>query len=371
MKLVLELVVKHQIWGEAMKKYLLTLKIEFGNFKQVGLHSTILILIFFFTLYFFGSVYGQQYGLHQSNELVIIGDTHHTSLQGLEEITYLESIESYIIFSSVENDESGNDFFIASLSENYEFDNTLEGRTFTSEEQQNGENVVIIPYTYYVLNDSRIGEVIEINDVMYEVIGISPHMFYDSFIVPKRNLFEKFGQDHTIEIYIEENLDQDSINRETLIAQIEDYLQSPVIMEENLAEQELTDVKQQGKIFSIILFTLAIINILYIYSYILDKRKKLINIYRLNGATFGFIVRSLLIGLLMMYTFSFGVAYGLLILFQKVFSQTIIGSQPFMLTLNDMISFFLIMLIIYLLPLFMYMRKWIKNSIVFSLKGGS
>lgn len=360
-----------------MKKYLLTLKMEFGNFKQVGLHSIILILIFFFTLYYFGSVYGQQYGLHQSNESVIIGDTHNTSLLSLEKLTHLEGIKSYIIFSntdqfsSVENDESEDGFFIASLSENYEFDSTLEGRTFTSEEQLNGKNVVIIPYSYYVLNNSQIGEVIEINDITYEVIGIAPYMIYDSFIIPNRSLFENFGQDHMIEIYIEESLALDSIAREALVIQIEDYLQSTVIMEENPAEQDLAEIKQQGKIFSIILFALAIINILYIYSYILGRRKKLINIYRLNGAPIGFIIRSLVIGLLIIYTICFGTSYALLIVFKKIFSHSILGSQPFMLTLDDLISFFVTMLIIYLLPLFVYMRKWIKNSIVFSLRGGS
>lgn len=360
-----------------MKKYLLVYKMEFGNLKQVGLHSIILSLIFFFTLYFFGSVYGQQYGLHQSAESVIMGDTHNTSLLSLEELTHLEGIESYIIFSSidqflsVDNDASENDFFIGSLSENYESDNTLEGRTFTSEEQENGKNVIIIPYSYHVLNDIRIGEYMKINEMEYEVIGIAPHMYYESFIVPKRNLFENFGQDHTIEIYIDENLSLDSITRENLVSQIEDHLQSPVIMEENLAEQGLTEIIRQAKILSIILFSLAIINILYIYSYILGMRKKLINIYRLNGATIGFIIRSLVIGLLIIYTICFGISYALLNVFQKIFSQSILGSQPFMLTLYDLISFFFIMLIIYLLPLFVYMRKWIKNSIVFSLKGGS
>lgn len=363
--------------GGAMKKYILTLKMEFGNLKQVGLHSAILILIFFFTLYFFGSVYGQRYELYQSNELIFKGDTHNTSLIGLEELTHLEGIKSYIIFSNinlfsnVEIDQSSDEYFIASLSENYAFDNTLEGRTFTSEEERNGENVVIIPYPYYVLNDSHIGEMIEINNIEYEVIGIAPHMYYDSFIIPKGNLFENFGQDHTIEIYIEENLAQDSIIGENLLVQIEDYLQTSITMEENLAEQELAEVKQQGKIFSIILFTLAIINILYIYSYILGRRKKLINIYRLNGAPIGFIIRSLIIGLLIIYTICFGTSYVLLIVFQPIFSHSILGSQPFMLTLNDLISFFIILLIIYLLPLFVYTRKWIKNSIVFSLRGGS
>lgn len=358
-----------------MKKYLLILKMEFGNFKQVGLHSIILILIFFFTLYFFGVTYGQQYENFQY-ESVITGHTSNISLTSLEELTFLEGVKSYILFSSIdqfssiENDESSHEFFIAALSENYEFDSTLKGRSFTFEEQRDGENVVITPYSYSILNDISIGETIEINDVIYEVIGIAPYMDYESFIVPKRNLFENFGQDHTIKIYTEENLALDSNTRGALVVQIEDYLQSTVI-DEGTAEQDLTEFMRPAKVSAFILFFLAIINILYIYSYILDKRKKLINIYRLNGATIGFIIRSLLIGPLIIYTFCFGIAYGLLIIFHKVFSHSLLGSQAFMLTLDNLITFFVVMLFIYFLPLFIYIRKWIKNSIVFSLKGGS
>lgn len=359
-----------------MKKYIVILKTEFGSLKQFSLHCTILVLIFFFSLSFFGVMYGQQYELNQSRESIITGNIAHTSLTNLDELNSLEGIKSYMIYSNLdeflqsEDDPLGQELFIASLSENYEFASTLEGRTFTLEEQQVGENVVITPYSYSILNDITIGKTIEINDRRYEVIGIGPYMDYESFIIPKKNLFEHFGQDHTIKIYTEENFALDSVSRGALIAQVEDYLQAPVIDEET-AEQDITEIMRQGKVVAIILFSLAIINILYIYSYILERRKKLINIYRLNGATIGFIVRSLLVGLLMVYTFSFGIAYGLLILFQKVFSHTIIGSQTFMITLDDLMTFFIIMLLIYLLPLFIYIRKWLKNSIVYALKGGN
>lgn len=100
----------------------------------------------------------------------------------VEELIHLDGVESYIIFSSidplsiVEGDDSESTFFIASLSESYALDKTLEGRTFTKTEQANGENVVIIPYFYHVLHDRQIGEMIEIKGESYEIIGIAPYM---------------------------------------------------------------------------------------------------------------------------------------------------------------------------------------------------
>lgn len=58
-----------------MKKYRLVWKMEFGNFKLAALHGAILSFILFFTLYFFGSVYGQQSELQQPKESVLISDT--------------------------------------------------------------------------------------------------------------------------------------------------------------------------------------------------------------------------------------------------------------------------------------------------------
>ncbi|MCZ0704512.1 hypothetical protein J2T56_003049 [Natronobacillus azotifigens] len=358
-----------------MRQYMLVWQMEAKNYKQLCLHCFILIAIIFFSLYYFGLMYGKYYEQYQANESIIVGNTMNTDRDNLEQLALLDGIKSYILlanymeFFTIEGDDYSHEYHVAALPQNYVFDSTFQGRFFTEEEQVNGDNVAIIPYPYALLSNSKIGDTVEINHTSYQIIGIAPYMHYASFIITEKQLFDQFGQDNTIEIYTEEGFALKPKARTSLITNIESLLQSPVIDEET-SENDLADFMNEVRIYSLILFAFAIANILYIYSYILETRKKQISIYRLNGASKGFIARILLVGLLANYTICFFIAYGLIVTFHGLIAPIVIQEQLFMLTSKDFFAFFITMLMIYILLLFLYIRKWMNGSIVRSLKGG-
>ncbi|MBQ7307073.1 MAG: ABC transporter permease [Clostridia bacterium] len=147
------------------------------------------------------------------------------------------------------------------------------GRTFTEEEIKNGEKVVIAQSLPY--DPNAVGDIKIINGEEYKVIGLRGVNYYLPF-----NSIEDKSFINYIEIELKDRMEEKDLN--ILIERVNENLPCNILVEPN---PENNTLRRFFTMATIIILSIGVINMLYLYKVILDSRLKTLGLFRIYGFT--------------------------------------------------------------------------------------
>lgn len=329
-----------------MKKYLLLFRIEFSDLSLFFLHFSVLTVILLCILGYFGSNYGRQYEIYQSNELLIQASlSENMPDSAFREIEEIEGVNRFVLSSPLNTtDETLEHYSITALSNDYPFTNDLRGRSFTREENDSQQPLIIVPQSFRLINDLQLSDTLSLEGSEYEVIGSIGLSFYeDSFIVPRSYFLSQYTDDALLVVLTEQAIDETVYSN--VIRSVSEAVGTDVSYSD--FDRESRGYLDQFRLYAIVLFLAAVINVIYIYQYILETRRKQLSIYRLSGATQTFTNLLVAADSIVVFTLSFFIAYVLLVGLNDAVLEHLFPQMPFMLSLRDMALFYFSMLMVY------------------------
>lgn len=180
---------------------------------------------------------------------------------------------------------------------------------FNKDEINSSRNVVNVNDFFLDQLGKKVGDIISINSQDY-IISDNSLTYYGDFEIPYTTFINNKIPMSSMILYLPKGSDEvDFFNTISFIEtkiDINSYEMSDV--------QRMIDDRMIGPfIFSILLFALALVNYLYLYKYILEKRKKYYAIAKLVGCSHRREFWILIIEMISLYTLSF--ILGLLLLY--------------------------------------------------------
>lgn len=235
------------------------------------------------------------------------------------------------------------------------------GRGLTSEEVKNGSNKIVLPFE--MCYDYKVGDTYSVNDKEYTIVGIS---LGNNFILPYNSIK---NTDEEINILFVTNDKLNKKEKNNLFKLIDECFEDyQIIKPINVyINYSLSNVLEM--ILYVLLLFLGIINLVYLYSYILEKRKKQYAILRICGCTrlkgIAIYLCEILLIALISYVFA-------ILLFKFIVIQVIAKVDIYTTYSMQLISYLyalLIYLLITILVLFPYIKKYAYKPIADSYKG--
>lgn len=336
-----------------MKKYILIIRTEMSDKKMLMFTIFIIFMIISCILGFFGTIYGRQYQLFHNNNYIISGVLNNSETTIYNILDQHESELKYYFVSNI-IDKDYQDYHLISISNNYDMNEDLQG---TYDKESN--DTIVIPYAYSIQEKVNIGDQIEMNGKAYTVTGTIGLLFDNtSFLVSKDEFINKARQIN-LEVIVNKNISQKDY--EQIISEITPNMNEDFYFSE--FDKDTSGYLKQFRIYAIILFMAAIINVVYIYSYTMTKRKNRMIAYRLAGATNRWIYVSIIIDNLGIFTFCYFLAVLVTNAFYNLFLVPNIPNTAFILSIKDIVSFYLSMLVIYFIIMLIYLRRGGRTTI--------
>lgn len=222
------------------------------------------------------------------------------------------------------------------------------------------ENTVYIPYSMTLLYGIDAGDTIDINDHSYEIAGTSglDHML----VFP----IDTLVSDHTVRnmsIYLNAEILTDEQYSESL-EKLQQILGDDAWVDADEFDETFQDNLSARRNEATFFFLLGTVCIVFVYAFILSKRKRRFSICSICGASKKNIVTMIGIGTFAVFTFSFVVAALLgkavnLLIFEPFF-----GYDTYVLEFSDFLLFYVIMLVIYIAVITIFAGKFIKNTAI-------
>ncbi|MFL8951563.1 FtsX-like permease family protein [Helcococcus kunzii] len=226
------------------------------------------------------------------------------------------------------------------------------------------EDVIAVPIAYALGNNLNIGDKIEILGKQIEIIGFTDLAFNDSFVTTQQVVNELKLSPNMLKIYFFENIRDTDVKE--ILNNVMDNLEPSNIYPEDKYFRSTND---KLKDFIILLVSVSILSLIFIYTHLLNMRKKKYFIFRFNGMQSKQFYFMLLIEILFIYLISFVLALVLFYLLDVVILKNIFGILRYDLKISSILLVFVIYLIILVISMSFNIRRYFKTSLVESYKG--
>lgn len=344
-----------------MKTLFLAFRMEWSNRSQFFIHVSVLILVLYFTLQYFGAYYGTIYSSIGSQIYELSASlTSSVSNDKLMQIESLPGFQSVFLTAAETAEIDGHTYQVASIVGQLSYSMQLDGSDFSESDIAFEKSVMLVPYAYTLQSGKNIGDTLNLNGTDYQIIGIVGEALNGYFFVPYTTLFKSFTP-----LGIQIALDSNKISQEQYAdAAVKAGKILGVSIEKRDFDQEFSALLQTRKMESIFYFSLGTISLVFVYSYILFQRLKRLAIYSLHGSTFKRLTAILLIGSVVIFSVGFVIAYILGRAVNSFVFSHFFDYDTFALKWGDLVFFFAITLSIYLVVLFLYLRRFRRTSAI-------
>lgn len=339
-----------------MKLILYSIKLEFANKCILLFHYIALVVVSYVVFQYYGAYYGTLQNEAYTGEYTVrINLSEKIDSEKFEECTSVDGFVYATVYSkeSILYDENDTPYQCVSILGTPSYDVYFEGNELT-------ENTVYIPYSMSILHGLEIGDKITIGNYEYEIAGTSGLSYEIMFPIFSLNA------DYSItSMYI-------YLNAETITDdQYKDSVnQLQKILGKNawVAADDFDETFQANllsrKTEASFLFLLGTICIVFVYAYILTKRKRRFSICSICGASQKNVSVMICIGAFLIFTLSFISSAFLGKIVNLLFFEPMFGYNTFELTINDFLLFYIIMLVIYAVVITVFAGRFIKNTAI-------
>ena len=344
-----------------MKTLFLAFRIEWSNRSQFFIHISVLILILYFTLQYFGAYYGTIYSSigPQRYELSALLAAPLSQAK-ITQIENLSGFQSAFIMAAETAELDGQTYQVASILGQLSYSIQLDGSDISESDISSEKHVILVPYSYAIQSRKKIDDTINLDGVDYQIVGTVGDALRNCFLVPYTTLFASFTP-----IRIQISLDSGKISQAQYASdavKAGDILGSSI--EKKDFDQDFKAKLQTRKVESVLYFTLGVICLVFVYSYILFQRQKRLAVYTLNGATGNRLTVIMLSGSVIVFCVGYISAYLLGIALNRLIFSHFFDYDTYALKWGDVWFFFLITLSIYLVVLFQYLRRFRRTSAI-------
>lgn len=339
-----------------MKLILYSIKLEFANKRILLFHYIALMVVSYMVFQYYGAYYGTLQNEAYTGEYTVrIGLTEKFDSEKFEECTSVNGFVYSMIYSEepIYFDENDTPYQCIGILGTPSFDIYFEGNELT-------ENTVYIPYSMSILQGLNIGDKITISNNEYEIAGTSGLNYEIMFPI------SSLAADYSItSMYIYLNAEKitedqykDSVN------QLQNIFGNSALLTADDFDETFQANLLARKVEASFLFLLGTICIVFVYAYILTKRKRRFSICSICGASQKNVSVMICIGAFLIFTLSFISSAFLGKIVNLLFFEPIFGYNTFKLTINDILLFYIIMFVIYAVVITIFVGRFIKNTAI-------
>lgn len=330
-----------------MKNIILILKTELSDKKILIFNMFMIFIIISCIIGFFGTIYGRQYQAFYNRNFTINGYVTNYDQSLLSIMEKYDSESSYFLSSNI-NEEKYQDFTLVFTPSNYDFNGDITGQI-----DQSSNNNIVIPYALAVRDQVKIGDKIKVFSTEYIVTGTSGMLFNNSAFIVSYEEFIKNANTITFDAIINKGISQERYME--IVSSISAYLNPEFHYSQ--FDKDTEGYLKEYRMYAIALFAAAIINVVYIYSYVMNKRKQRMVSYRLVGASNKWLYSFIAIDVFIVFTFCYILAVSITSLFYNNILVPNIPNTEFLLSTKDVLTFYIYMLAIYSIILAFYIWR--------------
>lgn len=238
-------------------------------------------------------------------------------------------------------------------------DNIIQnGKNFSENDFKDGKKQMLFA-DYSGMTDKKkykIGEQYELLGEQYEIIGVS---YKDVLIIPYGSLKDK---SQISEVYMVLNTDLKSVYQDVFLQDVMDIFNADSVSTPSAYSMSTySSTINYVATFGVIII-IAVINIIYLYSYIMNKRKKETAVFRLCGCSLGKTASMYLTEILFLSAVSYAVAVLIHLVAVMPLMMNITQSLKYYISPLDFIIVYVIYLLIEILSFLPIIQRVAKTS---------
>lgn len=226
------------------------------------------------------------------------------------------------------------------------------------------DNLVAVPQIYAMDKGIKIGDKVNFFGHEVKVVGFTDMVYWNSFIITL-----KLARDIGLEMdRFEIQLDPDlrEVEREEFLDKFDKDAGGLKLRDEFIP---IADVEVKVGFITLVLVAISVLNLMFIYWHILNKRKKKYFVYRFLGMKKSVFYKLLYSELLITFLGSFAVAVLVFNMIDRIIFRKILGLVRYDLSLRSMILVFVSVLVIMAIMAFFSIRKYFNKSLLETYKG--
>ena len=339
-----------------MKLLMYSIKLELSEKSLLIFHFIVLTIVSYIVFQYYGAYNGMLQNEVIGNEYKINIDVDsNTTLEQINKSVEIDGFMYAIIYSDVLIDIGDEKpYYCCGIQGLPTFDLRIEGKELETDS-------IYIPYSMAVLNEIGQGDVIDIASESYEIAGLSS--FTDNVLIfHLETLLNRFAVSNIM------------ISLNSSIITDEDYEKDIYTLHQIWGQEAQIEADDYNKMFgdrlkarkieALLFFLLGTVCIIFIYSYILSRRVRRFSICSMCGASKRNILFIISIGSFLVFTTSYLLAALIGKMLNRLLFEPIWGYNTYMLKLDDYITFYIIMLIVYSTVTMCYCFNFVKSTSV-------
>lgn len=226
-----------------------------------------------------------------------------------------------------------------------------------------GKKEIAIPTIYALANNIEIGDSINFYNTELKVIGFTDILLNESFVTNTKVMKNINFDIYAFSFKLDEKLTD--IERKDMVNDITNLLQSNNV---EVSNRGFLPTNQKLIFPLVLIIFLSTLSLVFIFTHVLNTRRKRYFIYRFCGMKKFHLYNILLTELFSKFILSFFISVVCFYLFDLVILRRIFGILRYDLKLSSIILVFAIYLTIMMSFMFLSIRRYFKNSLIESYK---